>query len=33
VIPSTYKPMIAFVLLLLVLFVRPQGLIAPKGQR
>ena len=33
VIPSTYKPMIAFVLLLLVLYFRPQGLIAPKGQR
>jgi len=33
VIPSTYKPMIAFVLLLVVLYFRPQGLIAPKGQK
>ena len=30
VIPGTYKPMIAFVLLLLVLFFRPAGLFAPR---
>lgn len=33
VIPTTYKPMIPFVLLLLVLYFRPLGLFAPKGQR
>lgn len=32
VIPGTYKPMIAFGLLLFVLYFRPQGLFAPKGQ-
>jgi branched-chain amino acid transport system permease protein len=31
VIPGTYKPMIAFVLLLLVLFFRPAGLFAPRS--
>lgn len=31
VIPSTYKPLVPFVLLLLVLYVRPSGLFAPKG--
>ncbi len=30
-IPSTYKPLVPFVLLLLVLYVRPSGLFAPKG--
>jgi branched-chain amino acid transport system permease protein len=30
-IPSTYKPLVPFVLLLLVLYVRPAGLFAPKG--
>ena len=30
VIPGTYKPMIAFVLLLLVLFIRPAGLFAAR---
>jgi branched-subunit amino acid ABC-type transport system permease component len=30
VIPGTYKPMIAFVLLLLVLFFRPAGLFSPR---
>lgn len=33
VVPSTYKPMIPFVLLLLVLYFRPAGLFAPKTQR
>ena len=33
VIPSTYKPLVPFVLLLLVLYFRPSGLFAPKGQR
>lgn len=32
VIPGTYKPMIPFVLLLLVLYIRPAGLFAPKGR-
>ncbi len=32
VIPGIYKPMVPFVLLLLVLYFRPQGLFAPKGQ-
>lgn len=31
VIPSTYKPLVPFVLLLLVLYFRPAGLFAPKG--
>lgn len=30
-IPSTYKPIVPFVLLLLVLYFRPSGLFAPKG--
>lgn len=33
VIPNTYKPMIPFVLLLLVLFFRPEGLFPPKGRK
>lgn len=32
VIPGTYKPLVPFVLLLLVLYVRPSGLFAPRGQ-
>lgn len=31
VIPSTYKPLVPFVLLLLVLYFRPAGLFGPKG--
>lgn len=31
VIPSTYKPLIPFVLLIAVLYFRPSGLFAPKG--
>ncbi|CAN5441660.1 branched-chain amino acid ABC transporter permease [soil metagenome] len=31
VIPSTYKPLVPFVLLLLVLYVRPAGLFAPRA--
>ena len=30
-VPSTYKPLVPFVLLLLVLYFRPSGLFAPKG--
>jgi branched-chain amino acid transport system permease protein len=33
VIPGSYKPLVPFVLLLLVLYVRPQGLFAMAGQR
>jgi len=32
VIPSTYKPLVPFVLLLLILYFRPAGLFAPKGR-
>lgn len=32
-IPNTYKPMVPFVLLLLVLYFRPAGLFAPAGTR
>ena len=31
VIPSTYKPLVPFVLLLVVLYFRPSGLFAPRG--
>ena len=33
VMPGTYKPLVPFVLLLLVLWVRPQGLFAPRAVR
>ena len=31
VLPSTYRPLVPFVLLLVVLYVRPSGLFAPRG--
>ena len=31
VLPSTYRPLVPFVLLLAVLYFRPSGIFAPKG--
>jgi branched-chain amino acid transport system permease protein len=33
VMPGSYKPLVPFVLLLLILYVRPQGLFSTAGQR
>jgi branched-chain amino acid transport system permease protein len=33
VLPGTYKPLVPFVLLILVLYLRPQGLFAPAAAR